>query len=49
MRWARVELAGAFTPRPIVVRVGRARITVERGFDTETLAAVIAVLERRPS
>jgi hypothetical protein len=47
MRWAKVELAA--TPRPIIVRVGRARIAVERGFDVETFAAVIAVLDRRPS
>jgi len=47
MRWAKVELATA--TRPIVVRVGRARIAVERGFDAETFAAVFAVLDRRPS
>jgi hypothetical protein len=47
MRWAKVELATV--AKPIVVRVGRARIAVERGFDADTFAAVIAVLERRPS
>jgi len=49
MRWAKVDLATAVRPRPIVVRVGRARIAVERGFDPETFAAVIAVLDRRSS
>jgi len=49
MRWAKVELAAAAGPRPIVVRIGRARIALERGFDAETFAAVIAVLDRRPS
>jgi hypothetical protein len=47
MRWAKVELATV--AKAIVVRVGRARIVVERGFDAETFAAVIAVLDRRPS
>jgi hypothetical protein len=48
MRWAKFEFAAA-GPRPIVVRIGRARISVERGFDAEAFAAVITVLERRTS
>ena len=47
MRWAKVELAQ--TPRPIVVRKGDVRIAVERGCDAVTLAAIFAVLDRRPT
>jgi hypothetical protein len=47
MRWAKVEIAAVTRPPPIIVRVGRARIAVERGFDAEAFAAVIAVLKRR--
>lgn len=48
MRWAKVEFAPS-PSRPIVVRKGDVRIAVERGFDAETLAAIFAVLDRRPA
>lgn len=47
MRWAKVELAAK--ARPIVLRVRDVRIAVERGFDADTLAEILAVLDRRPS
>lgn len=47
-RWAKVELARS-PSRPIVVRKGDVRIAVEPGFDAETLAAIFAVLDRRPA
>jgi hypothetical protein len=49
MRWAKVELATATKAQPIVLRVRDVRISVERGFDADTLAAIIAVLDRRPA
>ena len=49
MRWAKVELAAAAKPRSIVLRVRDVRIVVDRGFDADTLAAIFAVLDRRPS
>jgi len=47
MRWAKVELATATKVRPIVLRVRDVRISIECGFDADTLAAIIAVLDRR--
>jgi hypothetical protein len=48
MRWAKIEVAAA-PPRPIVLRVRDVRITIDRGFDADTLAAIFAVLDRRPA
>jgi hypothetical protein len=49
MRWAKIEVAAAARPRPIVIRVRDVRIAVERGFDADTLAAIFAVIDRRPA
>jgi len=49
MRWAKVEVPRAAKVRPIVLRTRGVRITLERGFDEETLASVLAVLDRRPA
>lgn len=45
MRWAKVEAQ----PRRggIVIRVGAIRIAVDRGFDAETLSAILTVLDGR--
>jgi hypothetical protein len=56
MRWAKLEVASAATLEVaaparlgrIVLLVRDVQIAVERGFDTETLAAIVAVIERRP-
>jgi hypothetical protein len=47
MRWAKVEAAAK--PSPIVLHVRDVRITVKRGFDAETLAAILTLLDRRPA
>jgi hypothetical protein len=47
MRWAKVEVTTAASLRPIVIRVRDVHIDVERGFDADTLAAILAVLDRR--
>ena len=48
VRWARVEVvpeAPAVTETPVVVVVGKFRVEVSGEFSTETLAAVVDVLE----
>lgn len=48
MRWARVEVVRdepAVRETPVVVRVGEFRVEVSGDFSTETLAAVLDVLE----
>ena len=57
VRLARVVRVSSLRSRPVtpvvvpdlVVEVGVARITVRRGFDRETLAGVLDVLESRPA
>ena len=49
MRWAKVEVSAPVRSRPIVLRVRDVRIAVERGFDPETLAEILRVLDGRPS
>src|SRR5438105_3435582 len=49
MRWAKIEVAAPARSRPIVIRVRDVRIAVERGFDTDTLAAIFAAIDRRPA
>ena len=47
-RWARVEVVRdepAVRETPVVVRVGEFRVEVSGDFSTETLAAVLDVLE----
>jgi len=48
MRWAKVKVT-TLTQPPITLRVRDVQIVVERGFDADTLAAILAVLDRRPS
>lgn len=48
LRWARVEVVRdepAVRDTPVVVRVGEFRVEVSGEFSTETLAAVLDVLE----
>ena len=48
VRWARVEVVPdepAVTETPVVVVVGKFRVEVSGEFSTETLAAVVDVLE----
>jgi hypothetical protein len=48
VRWARVEVVPDERPveeRPVVVVVGQFRVEVSGEFSTETLAAVLDVLE----
>jgi hypothetical protein len=49
MRWAKVEVSAPARPMSITLRVRDVRIVVPRGFDTDTLAAILGVLDRRPS
>lgn len=48
IRWAKVKVA-TVAPRPIMIQVRDVHIAVDRGFDTDTLAAIFAVLDRRPA